>query len=63
MNQTSLCMCACVLFVLLSPGVLLTIPPVSGNVVTINSGRTSLMSVVVHSVVFCFALKYCCKYC
>ena len=40
MNQMSVCMCACVLFVLLSPGVLLTIPPLNGNVVTVNSGRT-----------------------
>ena len=63
MNQMSVCMCACVLFVLLSPGVLLTIPPLNGNVVTVNSGRTSLVSVVVHAVVFCVALKYCCKYC
>lgn len=64
MNKSSVCMCACILFILLSPGVLLSIPPGSnGSVVSVNSGETSLPAVVVHSLVFCFALGYCCKFC
>jgi len=43
-----------VLFVLLSPGVLLTLPPLSKGV--FRSGQTSLVAVVVHAVVF--ALVY-----
>jgi len=39
-----------VLFILLSPGVLLTLPPGSKGI--FMSGQTSLIAVVVHSVVF-----------
>ena len=39
-----------ILFVLLSPGVLLTLPPLSKGV--FRSGQTSLTAVVVHAVVF-----------
>lgn len=39
-----------VLFVLLSPGVLLTLPPVGGQV--FMSGKTSLIAVLVHAVIF-----------
>lgn len=38
------------LFVLLSPGVLLTLPPLSKGV--LMSGQTSTVSVLVHAVVF-----------
>ena len=41
---------ATVLFVLLSPGVLLTLPPVGGKI--FMSGKTSLIAVLVHAVVF-----------
>jgi hypothetical protein len=44
------------LFVLLSPGVLLTLPPVGKQV--FMSGKTSLVAVLVHAVVFYFALYY-----
>ncbi len=44
------------LFVLLSPGVLLTLPPVGGKV--FMSGKTSLLAVLVHAVVFYLALVY-----
>jgi hypothetical protein len=39
-----------VLFILLSPGVLLTLPPGSRGV--FMSGQTSLIAVVVHGVIF-----------
>jgi len=39
-----------ILFFLLSPGVLLTIPPVGGKL--FMSGKTSLMAAAVHAVVF-----------
>lgn len=41
---------ATLLFVLLSPGVLLTIPPIGGKL--LMSGKTSLVAVAVHAVVF-----------
>jgi hypothetical protein len=41
---------ATLLFVLLSPGVLLTIPPIGGKL--FMSGKTSLIAVLVHAVVF-----------
>lgn len=41
---------ATLLFVLLSPGVLLTLPPVGGKI--FMSGKTSLIAVAVHAVVF-----------
>ena len=39
-----------VLFVLLSPGLLLTLPPLSNGV--FNSGQTSVIAILVHAVVF-----------
>ena len=63
MKVSSVCLCACVLFVLLSPGVVLTLPPLDGRVVTVNSGRTGIVPVVVHALVFCVALSYLCKLC
>lgn len=39
-----------VLFILLSPGVLLTLPPGSKGI--FMSGQTSLIAVVVHGVIF-----------
>ena len=41
-----------VLFVLLSPGILLTIPPSSGGIWM--SGQTSLIAAVVHGLIFAF---------
>jgi Protein of unknown function (DUF3339) len=47
---------AVVLFVLLSPGLLLTLPPVGKKV--FMSGQTSVVAILVHAVVFYFALMY-----
>lgn len=47
---------ATVLFVLLSPGVLLTLPPIGGKI--FMSGKTSLIAVLVHAVVFYILLSY-----
>jgi hypothetical protein len=44
------------LFVILSPGVLLTLPPLSRGV--FMSGQTSLVAVLVHAIVFCLAYYY-----
>jgi hypothetical protein len=44
------------LFFLLSPGVLLTLPPVGGGV--FMSGRTSILAAAVHAVVFALVLAY-----
>lgn len=44
------------LFVLLSPGVLLTLPPVGKAV--FMSGKTSLVAVLVHAVVFYLVAVY-----
>lgn len=41
---------ATLFFILLSPGVLLTLPPVGSKI--LMSGKTSLMAVLVHAVVF-----------
>jgi hypothetical protein len=41
------------LFVLLSPGVILTLPPVGPKV--FFSGKTSVLAVLVHAVVFAIA--------
>lgn len=46
---------ATVLFILLSPGVLLTLPPIGGKI--FMSGKTSLMAVLVHAVVFYILLS------
>jgi hypothetical protein len=45
-----------VLFMLLSPGMLLTIPPSSGGVFV--SGQTSVTAVVVHSLVFAIVFAF-----
>jgi hypothetical protein len=47
---------ATALFVALSPGVLLTIPPGKGPLFV--SGKTSLVAVFVHAVVFYLALSF-----
>lgn len=47
---------ATVLFVLLSPGVLLTLPPVGPKI--FMSGKTSLLAVLVHAVVFYILLSF-----
>jgi hypothetical protein len=47
---------ATLLFVLLSPGVLLTLPPVGPKI--FMSGKTSLLAVLVHAVVFYVLLCY-----
>ena len=44
------------LFVVLSPGVLLTLPPKGKGV--FMSGQTSLIAVAVHAVVFALAFNY-----
>lgn len=44
------------LFVVLSPGVLLTLPPVGSKV--FMSGKTSLLAVAVHAVVFYLVATY-----
>ena len=44
------------LFVLLSPGVLLTLPPKGKGIWM--SGQTSLLAVAVHAVVFALAFNY-----
>ena len=46
---------ATVLFILLSPGVLLTLPPIGGKI--FMSGKTSLIAVLVHAVVFYILLS------
>jgi amino acid transporter len=47
---------ATILFILLSPGLLLTLPPV-GNKIWM-SGKMSVMSVFVHAIVFFVLLAY-----
>jgi hypothetical protein len=49
-----------VLFFLLSPGVLLTIPPMSGGL--FMSGQTSILAAAVHAFVFAFASQYFYRY-
>ena len=44
------------LFVVLSPGVLLTLPPKGKGI--FMSGQTSLVAAVVHAIVFAVALNY-----
>ena len=46
---------ATLLFILLSPGVLLTLPPIGGKI--FMSGKTSLVAVLVHAVVFYLVLS------
>lgn len=45
-----------VLFIVLSPGVLLTLPPVGSKI--FMSGKTSLLAVAVHAVVFYLVAMY-----
>jgi Protein of unknown function (DUF3339) len=45
-----------ILFILLSPGVLLTLPPLSKGV--LMSGQTSVTAVIVHAVVFAVVYSY-----
>ena len=47
---------ATLLFILLSPGVLLTLPPIGGKI--FMSGKTSLIAVLVHAVVFYVIMSY-----
>ena len=47
---------AIALFILLSPGLLLTLPPVGKKVFA--SGKTSLYAILVHALVFAVALYY-----
>ena len=47
---------ATLLFIVLSPGVLLTLPPVGGKI--LMSGKTSLIAVLVHAVVFYVILSF-----
>ena len=49
-SKQKMLLAATLLFVLLSPGVLLTLPPVGKTV--FMSGKTSLLAVAVHAVVF-----------
>jgi hypothetical protein len=51
---------ATLLFVVLSPGVLLTLPPCSKGV--FMSRQTSILAVLVHAVVFYLALMYLPRY-
>jgi len=50
-----MCAVATILFILLSPGLLLTIPPVSKGGLFM-SGKTSVLAVFVHAAVFALAL-------
>ena len=52
-------LCCAILFFLLSPGVILTIPP--GNRGLFFSGQTSIVAAAVHAVVFCLLCAYCKK--
>lgn len=45
------------LFILLSPGLLLTLPPLSKGGIFM-SGKTSVIAVLVHALVFAFLLYY-----
>lgn len=47
---------ATLLFILLSPGFLLTLPPVGGKI--FMSYKTSLFSIFIHALVFGIALIY-----
>ena len=47
---------AAMLFIILSPGFLITLPPVGGKL--FMSYRTSLFSIVVHSLVFAVSIYF-----
>ncbi len=50
-------LCLAILFFLLSPGVLLTLPPVGKKI--FMSGETSVMAAAVHAIVFVFIVSLC----
>ena len=50
-------LCLTLLFIVLSPGVLLTLPPVGKQI--LFSGKTSLLAVVVHAFVFYLIASFC----
>ena len=52
--------CLAILFFVLSPGVLLTLPPVGKKIWM--SGQTSVVSVFVHALVFAFVVYLCDRY-
>lgn len=49
--------CIAFLFIILSPGIVLTLPPGSKGI--FFSGQTSFAAAVVHALVFVFVLAYC----
>jgi hypothetical protein len=57
MRKIVMLLYAVLLFIVLSPGVLLTLPPVGKKI--FMSGKTSLLAVVVHAVVFYLLLSFC----
>ncbi len=50
-------LCLAILFFILSPGVLLTLPPVGKKI--FMSGETSVMAAAVHAIVFVFIVSLC----
>ncbi len=50
-------LCLAILFFLLSPGVLLTLPPVGKKI--FMSGQTSVMAAAVHAIVFVLIVAWC----
>ncbi len=52
--------CLAILFFLLSPGVLLTLPPVGKKIWM--SGQTSVMAAFVHALVFALVVYLCDRY-
>ncbi len=51
--------CIAILFFILSPGVLLTIPPVGKKI--FMSGETSILAAFVHAIVFVAIIYWCDK--
>lgn len=50
-------LCLAILFFLLSPGVLLTLPPVGKKI--FMSGETSIIAAMVHAIVFVAIVYWC----
>ena len=50
-------LCLAILFFIISPGVLLTLPPVGKKI--FMSGQTSVMAAAVHAIVFVFIVSLC----
>ena len=50
-------LCLAILFFLLSPGVLLTLPPVGKKI--FMSGETSIIASIVHAIVFVAIVYWC----